>query len=125
MSTRLTTCLVALAFFVVLGAATDSLGSQDKFIEEYSPQEVVDGMATKGVRGTANILTGWLEFPKQIYLTTQEDGWPRGTVIGPLKGIGMAIVRTVSGALELCTFFSPYPGFYKPYLNPPYVWQKE
>jgi putative exosortase-associated protein (TIGR04073 family) len=94
-------------------------------VENSSPQDVVDSMAAKGVRGAANLLTGWVELPKQIYLTGAKDGWLRGSVIGPLKGIGMTVVRTVSGAGELMTFFVPYPGFYDPWFEPRFVWQKE
>jgi len=94
-------------------------------VEHSSPQDVVDSMAAKGVRGAANLLTGWVEIPKQIYLTGERDGWLRGSVIGPLKGIGMTVVRTVSGAGELVTFFVPFPGFYDPWFEPRFVWQKE
>ena len=94
-------------------------------VEDSSPQDVVDKMAAKGVRGAANIVTGWVELPKQIYLTGERDGWLRGAVIGPLKGFGMTVVRTVSGAGELLTFFAPYPGFYDPWFEPRFVWQKE
>jgi|SRR6185369_9988255 len=94
-------------------------------VENSSPQDVVDHMAAKGVRGAANLVTGWVEIPKQIYLTGSRDGWLRGTVIGPLKGIGMTVVRTVSGAGELFTFFVPFPGFYDPWFEPRFVWQNE
>ncbi len=94
-------------------------------VDTASPQDVVDAMATKGVRGAANILTGWVEFPKQIYVTGENDGWLRGAVIGPFKGIGMTVVRTVSGAGELLTFFLAYPGFYDPWIEPRFVWMKE
>jgi putative exosortase-associated protein (TIGR04073 family) len=94
-------------------------------VEDSSPQDVVDSMAAKGVRGAANLVTGWVELPKQIYLTGERDGWLRGAVIGPLKGIGMTVVRTVSGAGELLTFFVPYPGFFDPWFEPRFVWQKE
>ena len=93
--------------------------------ENSSPQKVVDGMANKAVRGVANITTGWLEFPKQIYLTYNEDGAAKGILVGPLKGLGMTLVRTFSGVGELATFFVAYPGFYDPYFEPAYVWQKE
>lgn len=96
-----------------------------KTLEQSSPQEVVDGMATKGVRGGINILTGWVEFPKQIYVTTKESGWAKGILVGPFKGIGMTVVRTVSGAGELLTFFMAYPGFYDPWFEPRFVWQPE
>ena len=94
-------------------------------VDTSSPQEIVDGMAAKGVRGAANLLTGWMEIPKQIYVTGEESGWLRGAVIGPFKGIGMTVIRTVSGAGELLTFFVAYPGFYDPWFEPRFVWQKE
>ncbi len=90
-----------------------------------SPQEVVNGMANKAGRGMANMTTGWLELPKQIYVTSKEDGIPQGILLGPLKGLGMTVVRTVAGVGEFLTFFVAYPGFYDPYFDPPYVWQSE
>jgi len=85
----------------------------------------VDGMANKLVRGVANVGTGWLEFPKQIVVTYREEGLAKGMTIGPIKGIGMTLVRTVSGAGEALTFFIAYPGFFEPFFDPAYVWQKE
>lgn len=102
-----------------------SAASSYRNIDEASPQDIVDGMASKGVRGAANIVTGWVEIPKQIYVTGKDSGWLRGAVIGPLKGIGMTVVRTVSGVGELCTFFMAYPGFYDPWFEPRFVWMKE
>ncbi|AJE04954.1 hypothetical protein GPICK_14615 [Geobacter pickeringii] len=94
-------------------------------VDNASPQEVVDGMANKFSRGVANTATGWLELPKQVYVTWQESGPTKGILIGPLKGVGMTVVRTLSGVGELATFFVAWPGFFEPYLEPPYVWQKE
>jgi putative exosortase-associated protein (TIGR04073 family) len=94
-------------------------------IENSSAQEVVDGMANKLARGIANTTTGWLELPKQIAVTVQEEGPTKGLLVGPLKGIGMTLVRTFGGAGEALTFFVAWPGFFDPYIDPPYVWQKE
>jgi putative exosortase-associated protein (TIGR04073 family) len=109
---------------MVTGLLDTALADRYRTIEDSSPQEVVDGMANKLVRGVANVATGWLEFPKQIYLTFKEEGVAKGLTVGPLKGVGMTLVRTVSGAGEAVTFFVAYPGFYDPYFDPPYVWQK-
>jgi len=94
-------------------------------IDDASPQEIVDGMANKLARGVANIATGWLELPKQIYITCKEEGYAKGLTVGPVKGIGMSLVRTVSGVGETVTFVIAYPGFYDPFFDPSYVWQKE
>ena len=53
--------------------------------------------AKKLGRGLANILTGWVELPKNIYETSVEDNIFSGLTIGLAKGVGMAIVRTGTG----------------------------
>jgi putative exosortase-associated protein (TIGR04073 family) len=96
-----------------------------KSVDNATPQEIADGIGTKFTRGMANIATGWGELPKQIYYTTVEDGWAKGVLVGPLKGLVMTVVRTVAGVGEVVTFISPYPGFYEPLFDPAYVWEKE
>ncbi len=105
--------------------ATRTFAGTYNTIENSSPQEIVGAMSAKAVRGIANTATGWVEFPKQIYLTYNQEGPTQGILVGPMKGIGLAIVRTISGVGELATFFVAYPGFFDPYFDPPYVWQKE
>lgn len=114
--------MLALAVFLTAerGHAADG-----RHVDTASPQEVVDGMSNKLVRGVANIATGWLELPKQVYLTCKEEGAAKCVTVGPIKGIGMTLVRTVSGVGETATFFLAYPGFYDPFLDPAYAWQKE
>lgn len=117
------TAALAAALLLTLSstASADSL----RRIDNSSAQEVVDGMANKFARGVANATTGWVEFPKQVYVTWQEEGAAKGLLIGPLKGVGMTVARTVGGVGELATFFVAWPGFFDPYLSPAYVWQKE
>jgi putative exosortase-associated protein (TIGR04073 family) len=100
-------------------------GGSNMTIEDASPQEVVDGMANKFARGVTNIATGWLELPKQIYLTCKEEGYAKGLTVGPMKGLGMTLVRTGAGIGETVSFPLAYPGFYDPLFDPSYVWQKE
>lgn len=119
--------VLAVCAGVLLWAVTSDPASAANYqnVDTASPQDIVDGMAAKGVRGAANLATGWAEVPKQIYVTGVEGGWLRGAVIGPFKGIGMAVIRTVSGAGELMTFFVAYPGYYDPWIEPRFVWQSE
>jgi putative exosortase-associated protein (TIGR04073 family) len=100
-------------------------GSSYDTIEDSSPQKLMDAMANKAARGIANTALGWVELPKQIYLTVNEDGVAKGIFIGPMKGIGMTVIRTAAGVGEFVTFFVAYPGFYDPYFEPAFVWQKE
>jgi len=117
--------ILVLALFT-LGTEGQVLAKDtSKTIDDASPQEVVDGMANKLARGVANITTGWLELPKQIYITCKEEGYAKGLTVGPLKGLGMSLVRTAAGVGETVTFVVAYPGFYDPFFDPSYVWQKE
>ncbi len=119
LGTLLVFCAAFLAQVTLAGA--DSY----RTVASSSPQEVVNGMANKAGRGLANMTTGWIELPKQIYLTSEKEGTAQGILLGPLKGIGMTVARTVAGVGEFLTFFIAYPGFYDPYFDPAYVWQKE
>lgn len=109
-------------FFLVVMTCGLATAASYRTIDDASAEEVVTGMSHKFVRGLANIGTGWLELPKQIYVTTKEDGGVQGGFIGPFKGIGMTLARTLAGVLEVTTFFLAYPNFYEPYFDPPYVW---
>lgn len=99
-----------------------SLGSATVAAEE---QSIPAKIGAKFVRGSANIATGWVEIPKQIYLVGKKEGWVQGTFRGPLEGFGMFIARTVAGAYEVLTFPIPLPPRYQPMLLPDYVWQEE
>lgn len=125
MKLRLVLAGAAIALLLVPTVPRQGHADDLRTIETSSAQEVVDGMANKAARGISNTTTGWVELPKQVYVTWQEEGPVKGLLVGPLKGIGMTIARTLAGVGELATFFIAYPGFFDPYIDPPYVWQKE
>lgn len=112
--------LPLILLFVILTTAPSSAAFFDT-----SPQEEIHGMSGKLVRGIANTATGWIELPKQIVVTYKEDGAVRGIFVGPLKGVGMTIVRTLSGVAEIATFYLPVPEDYEPYFKPEFSWQSE
>jgi len=78
----------------------------------------------KLMRGLANIVTGWVELPKNIYDTSVEDNIFSGLTIGLAKGVGMTIVRTGAGIYETVTFPFPIPEDYAPVLEPEYVFNQ-
>jgi putative exosortase-associated protein (TIGR04073 family) len=82
-------------------------------------------METKLLRGLANIVTGWAEFPKQLHEVWIHEGWIVGLTRGPIDGLGMAFARTMAGAYETLTFPLPVPPGYQTLLEPAYVWQSE
>ena len=86
---------------------------------------VLKGATTKLGRGFANLMTGWLEIPKQIHHVARHDGALAAVWRGTFEGVGMFVVRTVAGMYEMVTFPFPLPPRYQPMFEPPYVWQPD
>jgi len=67
-------------------------------------------------RGVVNVLTGWIELPKQLHLGIQEDNPVAGLSWGLVKGAGLTVLRSGVGIYEAVTFPLPYPkDFASPY----------
>ena len=78
-------------------------------------------------RGLVNVLTGWIEVPKQLHLGAQGENPLTGVGHGLLKGISLTVLRLGTGIFETLTFPVPYPkDFASPYeqmeLND-YAWE--
>lgn len=63
-------------------------------------------------RGAVNILTCWIELPKNLHLGMQETNPVLGVGGGILKGLGLAATRLALGAYEVISFPVPYPAAY-------------
>ena len=78
-------------------------------------------------RGVVNLLTGWLEIPKNFSQGKEEENPFTGMVWGVVKGTGLGLTRMVVGAYETVTFLIPYPHDYaSPYEAmelPDYAWE--
>ena len=82
-------------------------------------------MSKKLGRGVANILTGWIELPKNIYDTSVEENAFSGITMGLARGVGMTVVRTGAGVYEAVTFPFPLPEGYEPIVEPEYLLNSE
>ena len=89
--------------------------------ELYRGSAEVNLMMTKLGRGTANLLTGWLEIPKQMAVSIRKHDPVSGTFIGVFTGIGWTWARTFTGAYEIVTFPFPTPPDYVPIIFPEYI----
>lgn len=69
----------------------------------------------KAGRGLLNVLTGWIEVPKQIRLGMQEANPVTGIGRGLIKGLRLTLLRGGVGLYEAVTFPFPYP---KDYASP-------
>ncbi len=110
------TCL-ALAFVLALAplALADTHRDDSALTRETA--------AAKLGRGFMQMITGFLEFPGNIYAETRDDGLASGLTIGFAKGIGMIPVRELVGVYEFVTAPIEVPDDYEPILDPPLPWQ--
>lgn len=80
-------------------------------------------MGKKIYRGVVNVLTGWVEIPKNMYETSIEEDSISAVTTGVGKGVWMMIVRTAAGVYETATFLFPMPKGYEPVLKPEFVFK--
>ena len=78
-------------------------------------------------RGVVNVLTGWIEVPKQLHMGAQHENPVTGIGQGLFKGVSLTVLRLGTGIFEALTFPIPYPkDFASPYeqmeLND-YAWE--
>ena len=92
-----------------------------------SPRSWAQDPIHKMGRGLVNVLTGWLELPKQVHLGSQRDHPVTGVGWGLVKGAKLLILRVGVGIFEAATFPIPYPkDFASPYERmemPDYAWE--
>jgi putative exosortase-associated protein (TIGR04073 family) len=112
---RIKTTLLTVLLVMMVAASSFAIDGQP-------PEAIAERMATKLVRGVANVATSLVEVPKQSYLTIRDRG-AAGYVVGPLKGVGMAFYRLFVGVAETVFFAVPQPGYYDPMISPEFVWQ--
>ena len=91
-----------------------------------SPAWAQDPLHKMG-RGLVNVVTCWIEIPKQIELSRHErDNKFMGITHGVAKGLSLTALRIGIGLYEAVTFPIPYPQhFASPYESmeiPDYPW---
>lgn len=79
----------------------------------------------KLVRGLANVFTGFLELPRNVYNTTREENMLTGWTVGLGKGFGYTLLRMGAGLYETVSFPFQAPKGYRPIVLPEFVWQAE
>jgi len=68
--------------------------------------------------GIVNVVTGVIEIPKTMMVTSHAKGPAYGATAGFMTGIVHMLGRTLCGALDLATFMIPT----RPLVNPGYIW---
>lgn len=70
--------------------------------------------------GIANVVTGVAEIPKTMIVTSKREGVAYGMTAGFFTGIVHMAGRTLSGAVDVVTFFVPTT----PIVRPPFIWNE-
>lgn len=110
-----------MTFILFFGLFTGSVS----FAGELAPFESeVQQMSNKLNRGVWNILTGWMELPRQMVVAGKERGWWAVVPVGVPAGVLMTATRMGVGAYETVFFCSPIDDAYEPIIEPAFAWQK-
>lgn len=86
-------------------------------------QSTIGKMMTKLGRGVLNIVTCWLEIPRNVAIQWEQTDPITGLFVGGAKGIGWGFARLVTGAYETLSFPFPVPPGYVAMIEPEYIVQ--
>ena len=68
-----------------------------------------DGPLEKAGRGITNMVSGPIEFLREIATGSQENWYLPGMLLGTVKGLGKFVRRSFIGVYEIVTFPFPLP----------------
>lgn len=74
-------------------------------------------------RGWVNVFASPLETPMALKGVDKDPGVLTGLISRLCQGTFMTCVRILTGAYEILTFPSPYPGDYAPLIQPEFSWR--
>lgn len=83
-------------------------------------QNCLSCFTSKVSQGTANIVTGFIEIPKNVVNISHDQNILVGITWGTLRGVAHAISRTLVGGVELIS--SPIAT--EELISPAYVWER-
>jgi len=73
-----------------------------------SCKDMCKGAMNKAGRGLKNLCLGWTDIPLSVYSVTNDTkNAALGLTVGAWDGFKKAFPRTISGAVDLATFFIP------------------
>ncbi len=72
-------------------------------------------------RGVTNVLTSWVEIPRNIAIEWERTDPVTGMIVGSAKGLGWGFARFATGVYETFTFPLPVPDGYAPMIQPEFI----
>ena len=118
-----------LATFSVSEAAASAQSPDEPFYASrtkgpFYAQSGVELRARKLARGVANVGLGWAEIPNHAFREAARTSPITGAVVGAGKGLYKGLKRTLIGAWEIVTFYSPGVTNFEPYIEPEVVFME-
>lgn len=111
MRTRMVGWMMVMGFILSpLALAAPATAQEDMPKSETSESHVP---AQKFGRGLENTILGWTELVTRPSAEAEQKGAP-GVVSGLVNGVAAGTMRTVTGAVEMATFWSSLPVKYQP-----------
>ena len=108
-----------LGAMIMMGLLVAGLGlASPAMAQENTPPSGRQDPGEKLARGLQNGMLGWTEIVARPQAEVQEKG-AAGIVKGLLDGVAYGTIRTVTGAAEVATFWSPLPVKYQPPIQEP------
>ncbi|HOE63912.1 MAG TPA: exosortase system-associated protein, TIGR04073 family [Candidatus Sumerlaeota bacterium] len=108
--------------FVVLMVGMVALLAASGYADDMTrSKSEANSMMHKCGRGIVNVLTGWMEVPKNIAVEWKKTEPFTGTIMGTIKGLGWGVGRTATGVYDIITFPLPIPEGYKPLMEPEFI----
>jgi putative exosortase-associated protein (TIGR04073 family) len=114
MRTKLAAWMLVMGFILSpLGLAAPASAQEDMPRSESTESHVP---AQKLARGLENTILGWTELVTRPSIEAEQKG-ASGVITGLVNGVSAATMRTVTGPVEVVTFWSSLPVKYQPPLK--------
>jgi putative exosortase-associated protein (TIGR04073 family) len=114
--TKVAMVMVVLAFTLMAGTTHAESAN-----EIYRQQSDTQKMLHKLGRGFTNVLTSWVEVPRNVAIEWEKTDPASGFILGMIKGFGWGFSRLVTGVYDVFTFPFPVPRNYEPMMEPEFV----
>lgn len=111
--------LVAAVFATIFVLVSEGRAREGPYYES----SLMAHITRKFLRGCGNVAFGWCEIPRNIHIAIEDLDPLTGTIVGTVKGMGHAVVRTSWGVWEVVTFPIPVPSEYRNVVKPEFIWQ--
>lgn len=102
---------------LVLSAGTAMATSDDTSRQSSD----LNKMLHKAGRGVVNVLTCWVEWPRNVASEWDKTDPVSGIVVGTVKGIGWGFARFATGVYDVVTFPFPVPENYQAMIQPEFI----